>query len=200
MIQTNLELKTKLFSQIAILSEEQSLLPFSEPHIDETIRELEKINPIEQPLSPDNFTSLIGEWQLIYASNGTVVTRQVAGVADILGSGIQVKKIWQSLVVDDGTIIANNQALIELFLLGEYQLGAEGIWQPKPDERTATVTFDFFSLQATKFLSQSDWTLPELQIPVLDILKNEAIWITSYLDEDTRIGRGATGNLFVFRR
>ena len=200
MIQTNLELKTKLFSQIAILSEEQSLLPFSEPHIDETIRELEKINPIEQPLSPDNLSSLVGEWQLIYASNGTVVTRQVAGVADILGSGIQVKKIWQSLVVDDGSIIANNQALIELFLLGEYQLGAEGIWQPKPDERTATVTFDVFFLQATKFFSQSDWTLPELQIPVLDILKNEAIWITSYLDEEMRIGRGATGNLFVFRR
>ena len=90
--------------------------------------------------------------------------------------------------------------MIELFLLGEYQLGAEGIWKPKPDERTATVTFDVFSLQAMKFLSQSDWTLPELQIPVLDVLKNEAIWITSHLDEDTRIGRGATGNLFVFRR
>ena len=62
------------------------------------------------------------------------------------------------------------------------------------------VSFDAFTAQAIKFLSQSDWTLPELKIPVLDFLRNEALWITSYLDEDTRIGRGKTGNLFVFRR
>lgn len=62
------------------------------------------------------------------------------------------------------------------------------------------VSFDAFTTQATKFLGQSDWTLPELKIPVLDFLRNEALWITSYLDEDLRIGRGTTGNLFVFRR
>ena len=33
MIQTNLELKIKLLSQIAILGEERSLLPLSEAHI-----------------------------------------------------------------------------------------------------------------------------------------------------------------------
>ncbi|MCU0535345.1 MAG: PAP/fibrillin family protein [Hydrococcus sp. Prado102] len=44
------------------------------------------------------------------------------------------------------------------------------------------------------------WSLPELKIPVLEFLKNEAIWKTSYLDRDMRIGRGATGNLFVFRK
>jgi hypothetical protein len=62
------------------------------------------------------------------------------------------------------------------------------------------VTFDAFTVQATKFLGQPDWTLLELKIPVLEFLRNEALWITSYLDEDTRIGRGKTGNLFVFRR
>ncbi|MEM8672353.1 MAG: hypothetical protein AAGF83_00560 [Cyanobacteria bacterium P01_G01_bin.67] len=30
--------------------------------------------------------------------------------------------------------------------------------------------------------------------------ENEALWITSYLDQDMIIGRGASGNLFVFCR
>lgn len=200
MIQTNHQLKTELFSQIEILGKEQSLLPFSAPHIEETIRELENVNPIVRSLSPEHLATLDGEWQLIYASNGTVITRPIAEITNLLGSAIQVKKIWQSINSLGGEIFASNQALIELPFFGEYQLGAEGTWQPQPDEQTATVTFDFFYFQATKFLSQPDWTLPELQIPVLDILKNEAVWITSYLDEDTRIGRGATGNLFVFHK
>lgn len=200
MIQINSELKTKLLSQIEVLGKEQSLLPFSTPHIDETIRELEDVNPILRSLSPEHLTTLAGEWQLIYASNGTVVTRPLADITNIFGSGIKVKKIWQSINNFNREIIASNQALIEFYLLGEYYLSAEGTWQPQPDEKTAIATFDLFSLQATKFVSQPDWTLPELQIPVLEFMRNQAIWITSYLDEDTRIGRGATGNLFVFHR
>ena len=200
MAQTNENPKTELFRQIEILGKERSLLPFSEATIDETIRQLESINPIPQPLLPDNFPDLIGDWQLVYASNGTVITRPIAEFTSFLGSGIKVKKIWQSLLVEDKKITADNQALIELHLLGEYKLSAEGVWQPEPDKQTAKVTFDAFTAQATKFLGQPNWTLPELKIPVLDFLRNEALWITSYLDEDTRIGRGATGNLFVFRR
>jgi len=124
----------------------------------------------------------------------------LAKMIDIFGSGIKVQRIWQSLNNIDGEIRSNNQAIIELPLIGEYQLGAEGVWIPEADERTAKVTFNAFAAQATKLFSQSDWSLPELKIPVLDFLKNGAVWITSYLDEDTRIGRGGTGNLFVFRR
>ena len=207
MTQTDRDLKTKLLSQIEILGKErclrlasQSLLPFSDTLIDETIQQLEDTNPMSQPLLPDNLSSLIGDWQLVYASNGTVITRPIAEITSFIGSGIKVKKIWQSLAVEDGKIMANNQALIELPLLGEYKLSAEGIWQPELDRQAAKVSFNAFTAQATKFLAQSGWTLPELKIPVLDFLRNEALWITSYLDEDTRIGRGATGNLFVFRR
>ena len=200
MTPTNLELKTKLFSQIEILGKEQSLLPFSNTSIDETIKNLEKTNPISQPLKFDHLSSLVGEWQLAYASNGTVITRPIAEITKVLGSGIKVKKIWQSIYNFDGEIMANNQASIELSLLGEYQLSAEGIWRSQPDKQTATVTFNLFSLQATKFFGQPNWTLPELQIPIWDFFRNEASWMTSYVDEDTRIGRGGTGNLFVFRR
>lgn len=110
------------------------------------------------------------------------------------------EKIWQSLAFENSKITADNQALIELPLLGEYKLSAEGVWQPELDKQAARVTFNAFTAQATKFLGQLDWTLPELKIPVLEFLRNEALWITSYLDEDLRIGRGATNNLFVFRR
>ena len=200
MTQFRHKLKTELFSQIEAVGKEKSLLPFSETSIDETIRQLEDVSPISQPLSPSNLSSLIGDWQLVYASNGTVITRPIAEITNILGSGIKVERIWQSLNNFNGEIRANNLALIKLTLIGEYQLIAEGFWRPEADERTAKVTFNAFAAQATRFLGQSDWSLPQLKIPVLDFLRNEAFWITSYLDEDTRIGRGGTGNLFVFRR
>ena len=200
MTQFRHKLKTELFSQIEAVGKEKSLLPFSETSIDETIRQLEDVSPISQPLSPSNLSSLIGDWQLVYASNGTVITRRIAEITNILGSGIKVERIWQSLNNFNGEIRANNLALIKLTLIGEYQLIAEGFWRPEADERTAKVTFNAFAAQATRFLGQSDWSLSQLKIPVLDFLRNEAFWITSYLDEDTRIGRGGTGNLFVFRR
>ncbi|MEM6611563.1 MAG: PAP/fibrillin family protein [Cyanobacteria bacterium P01_C01_bin.72] len=198
MTQTNRDLKTQLLSQIEILGREQSLLPFSDTSIDETIQQLEDSNPIPQPLLPDNLSSLVGDWQLVYASNGTVITRPIAEITSFLGSGIKVNRIWQSLGIENNQIMAENQALIELPLLGEYKLSAEGIWRSQSDKQSAMVTFEAFTTRATKFLGQSDWSLPELKIPVLKFLRNEALWITSYLDEDTRIGRGATGNLFVF--
>ena len=89
MTQTNRDLKTKLFSQVEILGKERSLLPFSDTSIDETIQQLEDTNPIPQPLLPDNLSSLVGDWQLVYASNGTVVTRPIAEITSFVGSGIK---------------------------------------------------------------------------------------------------------------
>ncbi len=200
MTQASQDLKAQLFSQIEAVGQERSLLPFADTSIDQTIKQLEAINPTPQPLSSGSLNSLVGDWQLIYASNGTVVTRPIAELTSILGSAIKVTKIWQSLSSHNREIKANNQALIELALFGEYQLSAEGVWRSEADKRSAQVSFDAFVLQAIKFFGQPDWKLPEIKIPVLDILKNEALWITSYLDEDTRVGRGGTGNLFVFRR
>ncbi|MEL6496692.1 MAG: PAP/fibrillin family protein [Cyanobacteria bacterium J06623_7] len=200
MTRTDGDLKTKLLNQIENLGQERSLLPFSAASIDATITQLENTNPILEPLLADNFPALIGDWQLIYASNGTVLTRPLAEITNFLGNAMAINKIWQSLTVQNDQIMAQNQALIKFPLLGIYRLAAEGIWRSQTDQRTAMVSFDAFTIQAVQFLSQSDWSLPELKIPVLDLLQNEASWITSYLDEDTRIGRGATGNVFVFRR
>jgi hypothetical protein len=194
-------LKTQLLDSIQTLGQEESLFPSSKIEIDKIIQQLEQINPNPRPLQSETLPDLLGTWQLIYASNGTVMTRKIDSIGDLFKNTIKFKKIWQNLAVDrTGKIVADNNALIELWLFGEYRISADGFWNSEPDEQTAKVTFASFSFEATKFLGQSNWSLPELSIPIWEFLRNEALWVTSYLDDDVRIGRGATGNLFVFRR
>ena len=196
---TNTELKTKLFSQIIAIGNEKALFPLADSEIDATIKQLEKSNPTKQPLDNSQKELLIGDWELVYASNGTVVTRPLAEATIVLGSALKLNKIWQTLAISGDRLTTSNQALIELPLIGEIYSSADGTWQPESDLKSAQVSFSAFSLQA-KNLFYQPWTLPKLEIPVLEQLQSSALWITSYLDEDTRIGQGATGNLFVFKR
>ena len=197
---TRFALKTELLQRVEALGLQQALFPSNGEPIDEIVRQLESINPIPQPLHPDHLPSLLGSWQLVYASKGTVVTRQLASIPDF-GGTINIKRVWQSLLTSGtGKISASNGAFLDLPLLGEWQLRADGVWTWGRDERMAKVTFDSFSMQATKPFGMESWSFPELKIPVLEFLRNEAEWTTSYLDQEIRIGRGATGNLFVFRR
>jgi len=190
-------LKTELLQQLSALSFQQAIFPNSEPPIDNIIQKLEEINPTLQPLNSQNQALLSGEWQLIYASNGTVVTRQVATIPD--WTGIQIKDVYQILNCSDTGIETSNCAEIELPLFGKWKIQASGIWKCDRDEKMALVSFDGFGFQAKK-LFNLPFDLPELKIPVLEILRNEAVWITSYLDEEIRVGRGKTGNLFLFRK
>ncbi|MBW4687736.1 MAG: PAP/fibrillin family protein [Komarekiella atlantica HA4396-MV6] len=197
---TRFALRTELLQQIEILGVQRSLFPSSEKPIDELVHRLENINPIPQPLNLKSLPLLFGNWQLVYASRGTVVTRQIASISDFL-QGIKIKRVWQKLAAGDTKkISASNSAEVELPILGEWQLQADGLWKWGTDEQTATVAFNSFSIQATKPLGLPNWNFPELRIPVLEFLQKEALWITSYLDEEIRVGRGATGNLFVFHR
>ena len=194
-------LKTELLSRIDKLGLQQSLFPTSDELLDKLVQQLESISPILQPLQPNYLPSLLGNWQLIYASQGTIVTRQIASIPDFW-SAIKIKRVWQTLTSNSNTrnILASNSAQLELPILGEWQLQASGHWKWNTDEKTATVSFDSFSIQAIKPFGLSNWSFPELKIPVLEFLQKEALWITSYLDQEIRIGRGATDNLFVFRR
>ncbi|MBD1908054.1 PAP fibrillin [Trichocoleus sp. FACHB-6] len=197
---TRIALKTELLQRVEALGLQQALFPSDGEPIDEIVRRLESINPIPQPLHSDHLPSLLGNWQLVYASRGTVVTRQLASIPDF-GGGIKIKRVWQRLVAGGtGKISASNGAFLDLPLLGEWQLQADGVWTWGADEKMAKVSFDSFSMQATKAFGMESWSFPELKIPVLEFLRNEAEWTTSYLDEEIRVGRGATGNLFVFRR
>lgn len=42
--------------------------------------------------------------------------------------------------------------------------------------------------------------LPEVTVPVPEVLRSRSEWCTTYLDEDMRVGRGSGGALFLFRR
>ena len=196
-------LKTELLLRIEKLGLQQSLFPTSDELIDQLVQQLECISPIPQPFQRNYLPCLLGNWQLVYASSGTIVTRQIALIPDFLGV-IKIKRVWQTLASNSDTrkISASNSAQLELPILGEWQLQANGHWKwgTGTDERTATVSFNSFSIQGTKPFALSNWSFPELKIPVLEFLQKEALWITSYLDEEIRVGRGATNNLFVFRR
>lgn len=198
---TRLALKSELLQCIDKLGLQQSLFPIPDESIDKLVRQLESINPIPHALQANYLPSLFGNWQLVYASQGTIVTRQIASIPDFWGA-IKIKRVWQTLASGSNTrnILASNSAQLELPILGEWQLQANGHWKWGTDEKTATVSFDSFSIQATKPFGLSNWSFPELKIPVLEFLQKEALWITSYLDQEIRIGRGATDNLFVFRR
>ena len=194
---SNNSLKTQLIEQVEALPLQQAIFPQSQPDIDKIIQQLEEINPNSQPLSSQNQALLSGSWQLIYASNGTVVTRQFAEIPD--WTGIKIKDVYQILNCSDTGIITSNCGEIELPLFGELKIQASGIWKCQGDEQTALVSFDEFGFKSKK-LFNLPFDLPELKIPVLEFLRNEAVWITSYLDEEIRVGRGKTGNLFVFQK
>lgn len=189
------ELKTELLQRVEALGR-QSLFPTDSVRINEIVQQLADLNPISSPLHLEHRSLLLGHWQLVYASRGTVVTRQLVG-----WSGVAIEQVWQTLSGHEAqTIAATNGAKLSLPIIGTWQLQAQGSWMWDADEQVARVTFDGFSVQAVGLFSQPTWALPEVRIPVLEWLRNEALWQTSYLDQDLRIGQGATKNLFVFHR
>ena len=197
---TRLALKAEFFQKVEDLGPQQALFPSQNEPIDEIVRQMETVNPIPHPLHSDNLLSLLGKWQLVYASTGTFVTRWLASIPG-WEEGIKIKQVWQTLTADSTKrITAENGAVLDLLLLGEWRLRAEGFWTWGVNEQITKVTFSDYSFQATKPFGQESWSLPELKIPVWEFLQNEADWTTSYLDPELRVGRGATGNLFVFCR
>ena len=190
-------LKTELIEKLSALSFQKAIFPLGEPEIDNLIQNLEEINPNPQPLSSQNQDILSGSWKLKNASNGTEVTRKFDSKPE--WTGIKIKQVYQILNGSDIGIVTSNCAKIELPLLGDLKIQASGIWKCEEDETTALVSFDAFSFQATKPWNLP-FDLPELKIPVIEALRNEAVWITSYLDAEIRVGRGRTGNLFVFQK
>ncbi|WP_206070599.1 PAP/fibrillin family protein [Nodosilinea sp. P-1105] len=194
------QLKHQLLQQIQALPSLEALLPSQHPTIDQLIADLEYLNPIDQPLDTHHHSVLLGTWDLIYASRGTVVTRN-------LGSGfpwsLPIQRVWQRLARNDqadAPIATENGATFLLPFFGELTATAKGTWQPYAEAESAKVSFGTIGVQATRLLGIAGLHLPKLTVPVLEGLRREALWITSYLDDDLRFGRGVTGNLFVFQR
>ncbi len=195
------QLKTQLLQQINALEPGDAILPSEHHVIDQIICELETLTPIDQPLREEHWPLLLGSWALVYASRGTVVTRR----SRQLPLPVSIQRVWQRLTgIEEqgatGAIATENGAVLSLPFFGELTATAQGIWQPYDEGESARVSFGAFSLQATRLLGIAGLHLPQITVSVLEFLRQEALWITSYLDEDLRFGRGATGNLFVFRR
>jgi hypothetical protein len=198
--QRRTQLKTQLLQQIEALQPESALLPQEHPAIDQIICELESLTPINHPLRQEHRPLLFGSWALVYASRGTVVTRRINRQ---LPMPVGIRRIWQRLAGPEETgtaITSENGAVLSLPFLGELTATAQGIWQPFEEGESAQVSFGAFTVQATRLLGIAGLHLPQITVPILDFLRQEALWITSYLDDDLRFGRGVTGNLFVFRR
>lgn len=219
-VETRQTLKQNFLNRIAALGQ-AAVMPTEKSELDAIVQELETLNPTPAPLASENrlplrgtakLPLLLGKWKLVYASNGTVVTRRLPG-------GIAIDGIWQILsaleqgamrssssfgvigVERDCEAIATINAIeLGLPLLGKLQIQAKGLWQWQGETQTATVAFDAFSAKADGLFYQPDWQLPAIEIPVLEWFRREASWRTSYLDADLRIGRGASGNGFVFVR
>lgn len=68
------KLKSELLQNIETLGQQNALFPGKEGKIVEIARKLETLSPILNPFVPQNLPTLLGDWQLIYASQGTVPT------------------------------------------------------------------------------------------------------------------------------
>ena len=119
-IETRQNLKQDLLYRSTTLGQ-QALLPAEKSELNMLVQQLETLNPTPLPLAPENRSLLLGDWKLLYASNGTVVTRRLTG-------GIIIHAIWQTLSAAGEAVIsatrnsegiaATNGAELGLPLLG----------------------------------------------------------------------------------
>uniref|UniRef100_A0A7S0WPR3 Plastid lipid-associated protein/fibrillin conserved domain-containing protein n=1 Tax=Chlamydomonas leiostraca TaxID=1034604 RepID=A0A7S0WPR3_9CHLO len=152
---------------------------------------------------------LFGTWELLYASNGTAVTRTGVAQAMISASsqlpGVGISGIRQTLALDpDGSITTTNEAVFGFGPLGSWSLAIDGAWRNTGDGKSVKVIFDKFKVKPVGLLGLQ---LPQWLPQVLISLGGDsaggrggADWVTTYLDDELRVGRGKSGNAFLFRR
>lgn len=204
-------LKAQLRRSVTDLGPQIALLPAAEPSLKEPINQqiqaLIAQNPTPNPLESANISQLLGTWELIYASQGTVVTRRLGqSQAREVKSPVTLQRIWQVLRAREAGegLQAENGAQLAVPGVGVVQLRAVGAWtiaasDRKSNQNTAQVAFQCFGLQGLA-LGPGRWRGPELLLPVVPLLRRSALWRVVYLDEDLYIGEGKTGNCFVFSR
>ncbi|KAG2498285.1 hypothetical protein HYH03_003546 [Edaphochlamys debaryana] len=219
------EIKKDLDLLLSGLGFPQAVLPSggadqTKAQIDKLLHRLEALTPAPMPLAwaetpgglPRVAPVLLGDWELVYASNGTVVTR--TGLAQLLLSasqlpGVGISDITQSLSLNDkGNLVASNSAVFGFGPLGGWRVGIEGVWRDSGDGKTARVLFDQVSVKPVSALGLPvpSW-LPAATLNSGGLggggsgeNRSGADWVTTFVDRDLRVGRGKTGNTFLFRR
>ncbi|KXZ55858.1 hypothetical protein GPECTOR_2g1409 [Gonium pectorale] len=183
--------------------------------IDRVLTRLEALNPVPTPLTtpeglPGVSPLLLGEWDLVYASNGTVVTRTAPAQLLLTASqlpGVGLDEITQVLSLSEtGALVASNTAVFGFGPLGSWRIGIEGVWRDAGDGRTARVLFDQVSVKPVGALGlKAPAWVPPLKLATGGLSgpgerRSGADWVTTFVDRDLRVGRGKTGNTFLFRR
>ncbi|KAL6752588.1 hypothetical protein V8C86DRAFT_2751769 [Haematococcus lacustris] len=151
---------------------------------------------------------LLGCWRLLYASNGTAVTRTGLAQALISAStalpGVGIQSIRQTLSLNaTGGVVTSNEAEFGLGPFGVWRVGIDGSWQELEDGRSAKVAFERFRVKPVGFFNlQLPDALPQVLIGLGEgsAARSGADWATTYLDDDLRVGQGRSGNLFVFSK
>eukprot|EP00873_Tetraselmis_striata_P002500 jgi/Tetstr1/422764/TSEL_013561.t1 len=159
------------------------------------------ISKVPSKAHPD----LLGQWRLEYTSNSQVVQRnvmqQVLQMAEAI-PGFGVGDVMQQLKADveSDNIVTENTAVFGLGPFGSWQISVTGTWEDNGGGVCAKAFFRSFSVRPVEIMGFPASALPEVRVPVPTELQAEVEWCTTYCDKDFRIGRGTTGNLFVFRK
>eukprot|EP00878_Enallax_costatus_P012185 GHUV01012725.1.p1 GENE.GHUV01012725.1~~GHUV01012725.1.p1 ORF type:complete len:289 (+),score=79.69 GHUV01012725.1:91-957(+) len=155
----------------------------------DVIEVLEQQNPYPNPLQASSrgqpeqevglhpVPELLGDWDLVFASNGTVITRTQFAQALVLLArqlpGVGLKDIVQSLSQDSqnpGCVCSTNEAEFGFGPFGSWHIGIKGSWKyagPEQPADTALVQFDQFDIQLTGWLGLSlPQQLPQVSIPL----------------------------------
>lgn len=211
------ELKSEVRKRLVQLSASQgpaaALLPGSyeeKAEIDALLDQLQRHPEAGIPSGGQLDSLVLGEWDMVYASNGTAVTRTpLASSLVAMGRllpGAGLSDIRQTLsACDQGAIAASNEVLLGLGPLGSWRVGVAGKWLSQAEGDCVRVVFESLNL---KLVGLMGLTLPEWmpQVPINVGRAGQenragANWVTTYVDQDMRLGKGkATGNLFLFFR
>lgn len=196
--------------------------------VDRLLSELEQLSPASKPLtvpsgkkgatqllSPSQGPQLLGDWTLTYASNGggeseTIpadgtrhnLLAQLLQLSDAI-PGLGMEAITQKLSSDaqrPGFISMENSAVFSFGPLGSWRLSVAGAWKDDGGGICALSSFQSFSIKPVSFLGLPIEGMPEVTVPIPEPLQSQSAWCTTYLDHDTRIGRGANGAVFLFKR
>ncbi|KAF6257603.1 hypothetical protein COO60DRAFT_1523033 [Scenedesmus sp. NREL 46B-D3] len=119
-----------------------------------------------------------------------------------------LQAIYLPTVTCAGCVRSTNQAEFGLGPFGSWRVAIRGSWLAagrQQPSNTALVVFDEFGVQLTGWLVKLPKQLPEVRVrlPGGGWQQQEqpaALWQTTYLAGAYRVGRGSSGNIFLFRR
>ncbi len=125
---------------------------------------------------------------------GRPLAAAVSGGGAVAGGGVAAS-------VTGVTLVTENSAMFSFGPLGSWRVTVQGTWVDNGGGMCAAAEFHSFAVQPVELWGVAVGSmLPEVAVPVPELLRSRSEWCTTYLDEDTRIGRGTGGAVFLFRR